>query len=79
MAKAVDRVNGIAQVRAALYRGSRKEDVEFGDYLRDLCARLSDGLLINGRLALEVEVQSAHVPVDTAISLAGAPNLYHWR
>jgi two-component sensor histidine kinase len=72
--KAVDRVQSIAKVHQALYRGSRREDVDFGTYLTDLCASLSRSLATDGRITLEVEAEAADLPIDTAIPLGMVVN-----
>jgi two-component sensor histidine kinase len=72
--KAVDRVQSIAQVHQALYRGSRREDVDFGTYLTDLCASLSRSLATDGRITLKVEAEAADLPIDTAVPLGMVVN-----
>jgi two-component sensor histidine kinase len=67
--KAADRVQSIAQVHQALYRGARSEDVDFATYLKDLCASLSRSLVSDGRISLEVEAEPAELPITTVIPL----------
>lgn len=67
--KAVARVQSIADVHASLYRNSGKGDVEFGDYLEDLCKGLSQVVADEGRLRLEVECEPAIVRLDQAVPL----------
>jgi two-component sensor histidine kinase len=67
--KAVGRVHSIAQVHQALYMGARRGDVDFGAYLKDLCASLSLSLVADGRIALEVEAEAIDLPIDTVIPL----------
>jgi two-component sensor histidine kinase len=74
LTKAVDRVQSIAQVHEALYRGSRHNDVDFGTYLTDLCASLSRSLASDGRIELKVEAEAADLPLDTVIPLGMVVN-----
>ena len=67
--KAAARVRSIAEVHSALYRGARRNDVDFGAYLEDLCTSLARTLIVDERIRLEVQAHSAIVPVDTAIPL----------
>jgi two-component sensor histidine kinase len=61
-------------VHQALYRGSRREDVDFGTYLTDLCASLSRSLATDGRITLQVEAEAADLPLDTAVPLGMVVN-----
>lgn len=70
--KAAARMQSIAEVHAALYRGSSHESVELGSYLTDLCASLSKALLLDRRIAINVRSESVAVTVDTAIPLGMA-------
>jgi two-component sensor histidine kinase len=72
--KAVDRVQSIAQVHQALYRGSRNDDIDFGAYLKDLCASLSRSLVADGRITLDVEAEAIQLPIDMVIALGMAVN-----
>jgi two-component sensor histidine kinase len=74
LTKAVDRVQSIAQVHQALYRGSRNDDIDFGTYLKDLCASLSRSLIADGRITLNVEAEAADLPIDMVIPLGMAVN-----
>lgn len=67
--KAVDRVQSIADVHAILYRGHHSESVDFGAYLEGLCDRLSQSLLVDDRIRIEIASQSALVPSDHAVPL----------
>jgi two-component sensor histidine kinase/PAS domain-containing protein len=67
--KAEARVQSIARVHRALYRGSRTDQVEFGTYLRDLCDSVAEALTQEDRITLAVEAESIFLPVDTAIPL----------
>ena len=74
LTKAVDRVQSIAQVHEALYRGSRHDSVDFGTYLTDLCGSLSRSLASEGRIELKVEAEAADLPLDTVIPLGMVVN-----
>jgi two-component sensor histidine kinase len=69
LSKAVDRIQTIADVHAALYRSSSKDDVDFASYLKDLCDRLSGSLLIDDRISLEVSAAPVSLPLDRAVAL----------
>ena len=68
--KAVARVNSIAQVHAALYRGSRQEDIEVSSYLRDLGAELAQSFLDHERISLKIDAHPGIISIDNAIPLA---------
>jgi two-component sensor histidine kinase/PAS domain-containing protein len=72
--RAEARVQSIAQVHRALYRGGRTEEVEIGAYLRDLCDGVAEALTQDDRVVLQVEAESIFVPVDTAIPLGMVVN-----
>jgi PAS domain S-box-containing protein len=67
--KAVDRVQGIADIHGSLYKSGRTQDVDFGAYAKDLCERLATTLLDSERVRLVVDAQPADLNLDTAISL----------
>ena len=69
LTKAVVRVQSIAQVHSALYRGARREDVDLGAYLQDLCRGLATSLVSDDRIEIDVEAQSVVAQVDTAVAL----------
>ncbi|MEO7027645.1 MAG: histidine kinase dimerization/phosphoacceptor domain -containing protein [Caulobacteraceae bacterium] len=72
--KAIDRIGAIAQVHDALSKNGRREEVDFGAYLKHLCHGLERSLIVDDRIALQVEADSAEVPVDTAIALGMVVN-----
>ena len=72
--RAEARVQSIAQVHRALYRGGRTDEVEFGAYLRDLCNGVEESLTHDDRIAVSVEAEPIRVPVDTAIPLGMVVN-----
>ncbi|HEY5290509.1 MAG TPA: histidine kinase dimerization/phosphoacceptor domain -containing protein [Caulobacteraceae bacterium] len=74
LTKAAARVQSIAEVHAALSRGAGADTVDFGAYLRDLCANLERSLIIDDGVALAVESESANLPVDAAIPLGMVVN-----
>ncbi len=72
--KAVGRVQSIAQVHDALYRGHRRDTVDFAAYLQNLCASLSQSLIVDQRLTLEVEAEPVQLSIDSAIALGMVVN-----
>ncbi len=72
--KAAARVQGIAEVHTALYRGSRRNEVDFGAYLRDLCASLARTLVDDERVAIVVDAEPAVLPIDIAVPLGMVVN-----
>ena len=46
------RVQSIAQVHRALYRGAHRDSVDFGVYLEDLCAAVTDALIHDDRIVV---------------------------
>ena len=68
--KAVARVQSIAQVHSALYRGSRQDDVEVSTYLTDLGAELARSLVDHERISLKIDADPGIASIDTAIPLA---------
>jgi two-component sensor histidine kinase len=74
LAKAVDRIQTIADVHASLYRSGRKDDVDFAAYMVDLCSRLRDSVLDTTRVDLEVDAEPAVVPLDKAVALGVVVN-----
>jgi two-component sensor histidine kinase len=74
LAKAIGRIQTIADVHASLYRSGRKDDVDFAAYLNDLCERLADSALDKARVALEVDAEPALVPLDKAVALGVVVN-----
>ncbi len=70
--KAATRMQSIAEVHAALCRGSSHESVQLESYLTDLCASLSKALLLDHRTAINVRSQPVAVTVDMAIPLSMA-------
>jgi two-component sensor histidine kinase len=69
LTKAVARVHSVAQVHSTLYLSARQDEVDFGAYLTDLCASLSQSLINEDRAELRVEAESVMLAVDTAIPL----------
>mgnify|MGYP001555597223 CR=1 FL=1 len=72
--RADSRIQSIAQVHKALYCGARKDAVDFGAYLQDLCAGVKDALVHDERIELRVEPEAIPLPVDTAIPLGMVVN-----
>jgi PAS domain S-box-containing protein len=67
--KAVDRVHSISEVHGALYRGHSAKDVDFARYLESLCRGLSDSLLADDRIRIEVEAEAMTLSLDQAVLL----------
>ncbi len=72
--RADSRVQSIAQVHRALYRGAHKDAVDFGAYLRDLCAGVKEALIHDERIEVRVEAEAISLSVDTAIPLGMVVN-----
>ena len=72
--RAVDRVQSIAEVHRALYRGAGTDVVDFSAYLWELCAAVETTLIHDKRIEISVESEPASVPVDTAIPLGMVVN-----
>lgn len=67
--KAVNRVENIAMLHEALQRWEGAGDVEFADYLGNLCDHLARGLAPDGRAQVRVEAEPLTLPADIAIPL----------
>jgi two-component sensor histidine kinase len=67
--KAVGRVHSIADLHASLYKSHRREDVDLGLYLDELCASLRTSLLADDRIRIEVDAPSAIIGADHAVPL----------
>jgi two-component sensor histidine kinase len=72
--RAVARVESIAQVHRALYRGASTDTVDFGVYLEDLCAGVKAAFVRDDHIELKVESEPLLIPVDTAIPLGMVVN-----
>lgn len=66
---AMMRVDSIARAHRHLYRDGRGSEVDVKDYLEDLCAALSDALLLRGGVRLECDVDPATIQRDHAVSI----------
>ncbi|MBN8813983.1 MAG: sensor histidine kinase [Sphingomonas sp.] len=66
---AMMRVDSIARAHRHLYRDGRGSEVNIKDYLEDLCATLSDALLLRGGVRLECDVDPAPIQRDHAVSI----------
>lgn len=69
LAAALSRVESIGRAHRHLYRGGQPGLVEMRDYLGDLCATLSDALLLRGGVVLECEAAEGALPRDRAVSV----------
>jgi two-component sensor histidine kinase len=74
LAKAVDRIQAIADVHGSLYRTSRKDDVDFAAYLQDLCTRLGSSLVDGDRIRIQVSAAPAALALDRAVALGVVVN-----
>jgi len=74
LARAVDRIQTIADVHASLYRSGRKDEVDFSTYLHDLCARLAMSVVDKTRVRLTVEAEPSVLSLDKAIALGVVVN-----
>jgi two-component sensor histidine kinase len=72
--RADSRVLSIAQVHKALYRGARKDAVDFGAYLQDLCAGVKEALVHDERIDVRVEAEAISLSVEMAIPLGMVVN-----
>jgi two-component sensor histidine kinase len=72
--RAIARVESIAQVHRALYRGPGTDTVDFGIYLEDLCAGVRASFVRDDHIELKVESEALSLPVDTAIPLGMVVN-----
>ncbi|MDB5675167.1 MAG: hypothetical protein JWM65_2149 [Sphingomonas bacterium] len=66
---ALTRVESIGRAHRHLYRSGQPGLVEMRDYLGDLCATLSDALLLRGGVVLECDVAEGALPRDRAVSI----------
>jgi PAS domain S-box-containing protein len=67
--KAMDRVHAVGDIHARLYQGDHLGQIEFDEYLRDLCARLRDSMLDNKSIAIDVDAEPVMLDLDRAIPL----------
>ena len=66
---ALSRVESIGRAHRHLYRSGQPGLVEMRDYLGDLCATLSDALLLRGGVVLECHAAEGALPRDRAVSV----------
>ncbi|WP_299426961.1 sensor histidine kinase [Sphingomonas bacterium] len=66
---AMMRVDSIARAHRHLYRDGERSEVNVQDYLADLCATLSDALLLRGGVTLHCEADPAPIQRDHAVSI----------
>ena len=64
--KAVDRVQSVAEVHGSLSHGRQAGMVDFADYLRGLCERLSASLLADERIQIVVETTPMDIDAEHA-------------
>jgi len=66
---AMRRVMTMADVHASLYKAGHIDTVDFADYMRDLCEKISNSVLLNSRVKCHVRADTAVLKVDRAIPL----------
>ncbi|WP_181705030.1 sensor histidine kinase [Chthonobacter rhizosphaerae] len=64
-----NRIATIAELHAALYGSGRLGTVDFGDYLKEICAAIRQTLPATPAVDLRVRADSVMVSADTALSL----------
>lgn len=70
LADALRRVHSMAQAHAFLYSPEEAEEkIDLAGYLQDLCANLSDSLLLSGEVRLDCETAPCHVTRDRAVAV----------
>ena len=69
LSAAMMRVDSIARAHRHLYRDGRGSEVNIKDYLEDLCATLSDALLLRGGVTLDCIADAAPIQRDHAVSI----------
>ncbi|THD37912.1 MAG: sensor histidine kinase [Sphingomonas sp.] len=69
LSAAMMRVDSIARAHRHLYRGAQGGEVNVKDYLDDLCATLSDALLLRGGVTLACDADPALIERDHAVSI----------
>lgn len=66
---AMRRVMTMADVHGSLYKSGHIDTVDFADYMRDLCDKIANSVLLNTRVKCHVRAESAVLKVDRAIAL----------
>lgn len=66
---AMRRVMTMADVHTSLYKAGHIDTVDFADYMRDLCEKISNSVLLNSRVKCHVRAETAILKVDRAIPL----------
>ena len=66
---AMRRVMTMADVHGSLYKAGRVNTVDFAEYMRDLCEKISNSVLLNSRVKCHVRADTAVLKVDRAIPL----------
>ena len=66
---ALSRVESIGRAHRHLYRGGQPGMVEMRDYLGDLCATLSEALLLHGGIRLDCAASEGSIERDRAVSI----------
>lgn len=66
---AMRRVMVMADVHGSLYKRGHIDTVDFAEYMRDLCEKISSSVLLNSRVKCHVRAEKAVLKVDRAIPL----------
>ncbi|MGE0152821.1 MAG: sensor histidine kinase [Reyranellaceae bacterium] len=66
---AMRRVITMADVHSSLYKAGHIDTVDFADYMRDLCEKIANSVLLNSRVKCHVRAETAVLKVDRAIPL----------
>jgi PAS domain S-box-containing protein len=66
---AMRRVMTMAEVHGSLYKRGHIDTVDFAEYMRDLCEKISNSVLLNSRVKCHVRAEKAVLKVDRAIPL----------
>ncbi|MBP0445194.1 sensor histidine kinase [Roseomonas sp. SSH11] len=67
--RASQRIKSVALVHDSLHRSTRGTHIEFGAYLRSLCADLEDSMALLPGQRIRVTAEEGHIPDERAIRL----------
>jgi len=68
--EACRRIAMVARVHERLFRSDRNGTIEFGAYLRDLCADIAGSLALDEARTLLVDAVAVNLPTDRVVSLS---------
>ncbi|HEY8609941.1 MAG TPA: sensor histidine kinase [Roseomonas sp.] len=69
LVRASQRINSVALVHDRLHRSATGAHVEFGPYLRSLCADLQDSAVLAPGQRIDARIEEGSFPGDTAVRL----------